>query len=689
MRKHAARHRKARWIEAAANPQPFIFEAAGVEWIQAQAAEGQAADAKPKRFSMTAYTGGALQVSAYGLPVVIDLSGLKAESPVPILLNHEQTEIVGHAEEVDLAESHLKLKGVVSGESTASKQVTASAAMGFPWRASVGARPDKLEFVGEDVATKVNGKSFKGPLYVARKATLGEVSFVAVAADSRTSAKVAASAAYSKSEKTMNPEFRDWLLANSFDPEALAEASVPVLQAAWTATKQTTAPEPVKTPPSDPTADIRAKAAAESTRISAIEAMGAKYTNIAPDESATLKAKAIGEGWDTRDAELAFMRADRPKAPAIHASSKDISTEVIQAALCRSGGLRGLDKAFKPEVLEASDQLRGYSLGEAILRCAAEGGYTGRQKITDGNLREVLRAAFSTHTLTTMLSTAGNKFLLEGFLSIPQLWREVAAVRSLNDFKTHTGYRLTASLEYEEVGPSGEITHGTVGQESYTMSLVTFGKMLAFTRKDIINDDLGALDGIKQRLGIGAAVKMENLFWTVFLAASNAGTFWTSARGNLVTSSALAEAGLNTAVMAFRDMAAPDGNMMNLEPRLLLVPTALEATAKKIYVSQEIRDTTSSTKYPTANIYQNSFRPIPVPQLGNSAYTGYSATTWYLLADPSVMACAAMCFLNGQQSPTIESADADFDTLGIQFRGYHDFYPVMTEYRPTVKATAA
>ena len=82
------------------------------------------------------------------------------------------------------------------------------------------------------------------------------------------------------------------------------------------------------------------------------------------------------------------------------------------------------------------------------------------------------------------------------------------------------------------------------------------------------------------------------------------------------------------------------------------------------------------------------FQPIVVPELGNSAYTGYSATTWFLLADPNILASAAMCFLNGQQSPTIEQADADFNTLGVQFRGYHDFGASMTEYRASVKATA-
>jgi hypothetical protein len=102
-----------------------------------------------------------------------------------------------------------------------------------------------------------------------------------------------------------------------------------------------------------------------------------------------------------------------------------------------------------------------------------------------------------------------------------------------------TAYRLNASLEYEEVGPTGEIKHGTLSQETYTMQAKTYAKMLALTRTDIINDDLGAFNDLRMRLGLGASIKMNKVAWTAFLAASNAGTFWTAARGNLVTGSAL------------------------------------------------------------------------------------------------------------------------------------------------------
>jgi hypothetical protein len=59
--------------------------------------------------------------------------------------------------------------------------------------------------------------------------------------------------------------------------------------------------------------------------------------------------------------------------------------------------------------------------------------------------------------------------------------------------------------------------------------------------------------------------------------------------------------------------------------------------------------------------------------LSNSYYTGASSKAWYLLADPNDLPVIEVAFLNGQESPTIETADADFSVLGIQMRGFHDF----------------
>ncbi len=729
-RDHAARHAKARMIRAMAKQGTILMETVGVEWINA-ADDGEA---KPKRFSMTAYTGGPMQVSNYGPPVVIDLSGLKAKAPVPILRDHDLSRVIGHADEVVVGDSSLKLSGVISGAGPDAAEVTAAAGKGFPWKASVGARPDKLEFVGEGVATKVNGKTFTGPLYVARKSTLGETSFVAIGADRKATAKVAASAAQ---YKETDMDFEQWVIEAIGHPsEELREDQLQHLQAKYDAEVKAAADlkkaaeikaaeskdqeqiEAAAKPPivEAPTFDLDGVILAHESHLAKIEATAEEYREKVPTDEWTklttaarkgaieAKSKALNEQWPTVKLEsehiLAaatykanLMVAERPKGPAIHSSSQDVSMPAIEAAFCQSCGMldEAREKQFTPEVLAAGDQYRNIGIQELLLIAASEGGYTGRPRIGTDNLREVIRAAFSVHTLTTLLTSTGNKLLLDGFNRLPQSWRQVAEVRNVSDFKAVTLYRMTADLEYLEVAPGGTIEHGTLAQESSSIQAKTYARMLTLTRQDIINDDLGAFNDLPMRLGMGAAIKMNKVFWTAWLAAVNAGTFWTSGRGNYQTggSTALGETALNTAVKLFRDASGPDNNLLGLEPEILLSGSDLEATNRKLYTSMEIRDTTASTKTLVNNIYFNRFTPLIVPELSNIAYTGYSITQWFLLTNPAILASAVMCFLNGQQSPTIESTDADFDTLGIKSRGYHDFGTAMSEYRASVHSVGA
>jgi hypothetical protein len=346
--------------------------------------------------------------------------------------------------------------------------------------------------------------------------------------------------------------------------------------------------------------------------------------------------------------------------------------------------------------LEAADkyiQHEGVSLQSLILASARQAGYSGPAvRIHRGNFDAIMRAAlngiiraadFSTHSLTTILTSVGNKFLLEGFMNVEQVWREISTIRPVNDFKTVTSFRMIDSLEYEELGPNGEIAHGTASQESYTNQATTQAKMFSLRREDIINDDLGAFNSIRDRLGRGAALKINSKFWTEFLDDAsffNATAVADGGHANLLTT-VLGESGIAAAVVLLAGQKDKAGHPLGLGlTHILLTGATLNPTAKKWFVAQEMRDTTSSTKYPTANIYQNQYRPVM------SAYVT-STTAWYLLpinaGDMAVMEVAA---LNGVVNPTIESTDADFNTLGLVFRGYTDIGVAKKEWRGAVKS---
>jgi len=119
-----------------------------------------------------------------------------------------------------------------------------------------------------------------------------------------------------------------------------------------------------------------------------------------------------------------------------------------------------------------------------------------------------------------------------------------------------------------------------------------------------------------------------------------------------------------------------DGGHLTSDGGALLrreVDRRLRLTERLAACLTDPRDTTADTKYPVANPHQGKFRAEVSRYLANTQYTGASAKAWYLLADPKDLPVIEVAFLNGQESPTIETAEADFNRLGVQMRGYHDF----------------
>jgi len=141
--------------------------------------------------------------------------------------------------------------------------------------------------------------------------------------------------------------------------------------------------------------------------------------------------------------------------------------------------------------------------------------------------------------------------------------------------------------------------------------------------------------------------------------------------------------------LLFMNQTDPDGKPIGVMPKFLLVPTALSAVAAQLFASLELRDTTASTKFPVGNPHAGKFPVVVSRYLGNSSYTGFSITAWYLIADPNDLPVIETAFLNGQESPTIESSEADFNTLGIQMRGFHDFGVAKQDFRGGMKSKGA
>ncbi len=637
---------------------PALTLTATADITFAAAAEGQSAPLP--RFKMVAYSGGAMRVGGWRHPVVIDLAGLAVPSQArPIRFGHDPLSGVGHTDAIRVEAGQLIATGVISRDTPAAKEVVASSRNGFPWQASVGASVEEYEFIKDNQKATVNGQEITGPVNVVRKATLGEISFVDLGADGRTSASIAA-----RQHK---------------EPSVMADESTTAPSVSTNATVAGTEQTPEQ---------IRAAALAETARIDAIRkvcaAGGGKHSSI--------EAQAIRDGWDATRTELEVLRASRPKAPAIHAPDTSVTSEVLEAACFQSAKLEGIEKVCSTQAIEiAAKRFQGgLGLQELLFEAAIANGYTGR---TFRDSRRVLEAAFgrgieagmTTIDVGGILSNVANKFLLEGFFSVERVWRSICAVRNVSDFKTVTSYRLVGKDQYEQVAPGGELKQGTLGEETYTNKADTYGLMLSIDRRDIINDDLGAITTVPRKLGRGSGLKINDVFWTAFM---NNAAFFSAGNKNFISGAdtALGIDGLTKGEVAFMDLVDSDGKPTGVMPAILLVPTALSAMGTQLYKSVELRDTTANTKFPVANPHQGKFRIEVSRYLSNALYTGNSAKAWYLLADPSDLPVIEMAFLNGQEAPTVETSDADFNMLGIRMRGYHDFGVNLQDPRGGVKS---
>jgi hypothetical protein len=709
--------------------------------VEIQAAESGDGDKKVATFSIRAYTGGVMQVHGFFDPVIVDLQGLKARgTQIPILNGHSHDRIVGHSTDVEVSDQGVSVRGVVSGVGFYANEVVESAKNGFPWQASIGASVDRALFLEEGETMVINGQTVKGPLVVAKKTRLNEVSFVPLGADPKTSAKVAAEAHGAQSDTigvdTM--KFEEFVASLGLDIDALSDTQRTALKAKFEdgATVQARgAQRQPKTRKSkgeagrptveasaegnqnsnDPLQMFRENAAVEAERISGIEALAKRSEFCQVENVGTLQATAIRENWSPDQFELACRRAGRPDPQSYSGrmTQEDLQSQaqVLECAVARQCGTftdQDMQRLYDERTLTAADdkRYRGASVHMLLdAAIAATGGsYSGSRKSNEF-IRTGLRAdqelranaGFSTVSVSQILENVANKQLIASYDAVEVTWPQICAVHPMSDFKVHSRYRLDSEGSFRVVPPSGEIKHVGLSDDKYQKQLDTYGAIIALNRQQIINDDLNAFLELPRILGRMAAVRLEEAVYTLLL--SNPNNFFHANNSNLMTE-VLGMDGITEAEETFLNQVDPNGKPILVSPKVLLVPTTLKVTADNLYADNTLDTMALDSNDAVAfarNPHKGKYPPKSSPYLNNTSITdqdgkalsGQSDTAWYLFADPRVRAAIAVGLLNGNRVPVLESDETDFNTLGMQWRAYHDFGVGVEDPKAAVKSTGA
>ena len=611
------------------------------------------------RCTITAYTGAPLSNYYNGAPIVIDVEGVDISYPIPLLREHDTSKPVGHIEKIEKINGQLIAMGVLSGAGPDVMEIIASAKRGFPWRASVGLSVSRVEQLEGGEKRIVNNREMVGPLAVVRRSRLAEVSLVAVPADSETKVNISfnlQSPSSSIKKEVSEMESVEQVLASIREQ----------MEQRYHAYKDRCAPDVLDQLMEDSTerlVQLGQKALEEGLSEGEVQKEASKiFTNFS----------------------LQLLRQSRPK-PVIHREPFADNT-ILEAALCFKVGIP-VEKYYHEQTLTAAQKLARVPLFRLIEQACS---VRGVQLPLEIGTKKWITAAWSTRDIAGILGNVAERALHTGFQSITPTVPLITRAVSHSDFRTHEVYSLAISGLLEQTPADGELKYLSLGEEAYNRRVNTYGAVLTITRQDIINDDLGAFADMARQLGVKAVITREKAVYTMI---NSAGNFFHANKGNYISgaSSALGIDSLGLAVQKLREQKGPNGDPILVEPKLLVVPPALEATALSLtsQLSQVVVAGSDNVKISNANIWSNRFQVVVSPYLGASA--GGSDTAWYLIADPNVLAAFEVAYLNGVETPTVEyfGEETNPTRLGVTYRVLWDFGAALASYQAAVKATGA
>ena len=674
------------------------------EFTLIEAANG----AKPKVMGI-AYSGGKMNLPGWKHPVVVDLAGMDIPDTVPLLTNHEnKTDSRVGIITASIKDNALEISGEIVSDSKDAQDIVAQGKAGADWQLSIGADVKECELVKS--SRSVNGQEIEGPFYHVTKSTLREVSVVAVGADAHTSMKVTANFNLSKTNiegESMTEENKNNVSAAdetvNTEQEKKQETAAP-------AAKETEAeknPEQAKaeaTPAAITASATDVSATAKEAAVAAVKAERERVSaiqGICNGEFPEIEKQAIASGWTPEVVTkkvLETIRAERPAASVnISVKAKPEGGEMrktLEAAMSLRCGVDAdtLEKSYGAQTVEAGMKEMDMPLKQLLVECMKLDGIP----YSRGFDNETIRAAFSSVSLPGILSNVANKKLLQSYEAQPIIATKLCSTGDLNDFKENDRFRLTDVGDLLPIAADGEIKDGGIIEESAKNQLDTYGKKFCLTRKMIINDDLGAFMKVPTAMGNRAARLIDQLFFSRLLAnptQADGKALFSSAHKNILggASSALSAESLKKAIQLFLDQVDADGQPISVEPRYLLVPTALKHQAIELTKGATlIMSGTDNAVRPALNVLADEhLQVVSSPYLGNSAYEGNSQTGWYLFGDPKTIDTWEIGFLKGKRTPTVERGETDFNTLGLWFRVYFDLGVREQDHRGMVKANGA
>lgn len=403
-----------------------------------------------------------------------------------------------------------------------------------------------------------------------------------------------------------------------------------------------------------------------------------------------LATALVRDGKTVEEARAAVLEeiARRDAASGGHHNSRiETITDEVQTRMA------GLEEALvhrvdaKAKLTDNGKQFRGMSLLEMgrdhlELSGVRTRGMT-RMALATAVLQHRSGGMMSTSDFGSLLANVANKRLRQGYEENPASYaRWARRAPNAPDFKQMSVVQLGAAPDLLQTNEHGEFKYGSMTDGKEVYSLLTYGRIVSFTRQSLINDDLRGFDRLIGAFGNSAA-RLENrtvyAILTANAALSDTIALFHASHNNL-GSGAIDVAGLGAGRAAMRKQKGLQQEELNIAPAYLIVPSALEQVSYQY---------TSANYVPVDPTKINEFRAggrTAVEPVVESLLDAASATVWYLAAQTGAVDTVEYCYLDGAEGPMIES-EMGFEVDGISYKCREDFAAKAIDFRGLFKST--
>ena len=391
--------------------------------------------------------------------------------------------------------------------------------------------------------------------------------------------------------------------------------------------------------------------------ISAIKDQVFSDPTITVDQARAMLLDALGDGVEP----INQVAPQSPAAWGDNAHQRDFKDAAVDAMLQRAGIT--VDNPHP-----AANDLRGRSvlnIAETMI------GHRGSTFLGGASPSEIVQAAMSTSDFPDLLSGVASKSLILGYEREPASHRIWTRSVEVDDFKPVSRVALSEAPELLEIPEHGTYKEGHLSDRAESYQVKPYGRVLKLTRQSLVNDDLGAFARIPMAFGAAAArLEADKVYGLLISNPSMSDEFalFSPEHNNLAAAgAALSVPTLSAARMAMRNQKGPNDGYLNIIPRYLIVPTAMESEAMVLLANEHFERVVDGDALRSGLTWVKQLELVVDPRLDAD-----STAAWYLAGSTSQVDTVEVAHLDGWKNVFTEDRQK-FEDDSYEIKARLDF----------------